>query len=396
MTRRNLLLALASPPPQALLDSDGMLHIDGKRMFVLGLYQLPNRADPWRDASEAGFHVVSCKPERAMLDTARKYGMYGWIATGSINIAKRDSDQARIKKLVEEFKDHPALLHWETEDEPSYADKKPRSLRTQPVSIRAAYRYIKTLDPARPVYLNHAPTNLVSTLQQYNPGGDIIATDVYPVIPHGIRNQYALWPDGQQGDFLNSTISQVGQYADKMRQVAGPQRGLWMVLQGFAWEMLRKEGERDPKMVRYPAREEMRFMAWQSIVHGCTGLLWWGLSYTPSQASLWDELSDVTRELKALAPELAAPRAALKPTIAYHDTGHSLDRGVEWIAKPAKDGVLLATVNADKNPVDVTLGGLAAYRAVTILGEGRTVRFERGAFRDEFPPFGVRLYRLQR
>jgi hypothetical protein len=372
-----------------------MLHLDGRRTFLLGLYQLPNRADPWRDAADAGFRLVHSRPEKSMLDTAHRHGMRGWLTTGAIAPATQEADRARIKKLVDQFRDHPALLMWETEDEPSFADKKPRTLRTPPANIRAAYRHLKSLDPARPVYLNHAPTNLVSTLQQYNPGGDIVATDVYPVVPHGIRNQYALWPDGQQGDLLNATISQVGPYADKMRQVAGPHRGLWMVLQGFAWEMLRKEGDRDTRMVRYPTRDEIRFMAWQAIVHGCTGLLWWGLSHTPREVSLWDELADVARELHSLGSELAAPPAPLKPSIQYHDTGHSLDRGIEWIAKPGTGGsVLLACVNADKNPVEATIGGLAAFRTVSILGEGRSVRFERGTLRDEFAPFGVRLFRL--
>jgi hypothetical protein len=44
--------------------------------------------------------------------------------------------------------------------------------------------------------------------------------------------------------------------------------------------------------------------------------------------------------------------------------------------------------------VEATIGGLAAFRTVSILGEGRSVRFERGTLRDEFAPFGVRLFRL--
>ncbi|MBM3737085.1 MAG: hypothetical protein FJW39_14995 [Acidobacteria bacterium] len=384
-----------APPPQALLDSDGMLYLNGKRTFVLGLYQLPNRPDPWRDAAGAGFHVVHCKPERAMLDTARQHAMYGWLTTGSISVTKPEPDKEKVRKLVEAFRDHPGVLFWETEDEPTFKDQHPRVLRTPPESIRAAYSLIKLIDPARPVYLNHAPTNLVSTLQRYNPGGDIIATDIYPVIPPGIRRQYALWADGLQGDLLNTSISQVGQYADKMREVAGPRRALWMVLQAFSWEMLRKEGDRDPKMVRYPVTEEIRFMAWQAIVHGVTGLIWWGLSFTPREAPLWDELAAVATELKQLASELAAPRADLRLKLTYHDLGHSLDRGVEWIAKPSGKGILLAAVNADKNPVEATFSGLESFRRASVLGEGRSVRFSQGNLRDEFPPFGVRLYRLE-
>jgi hypothetical protein len=147
----------------------------------------------------------------------------------------------------------------------------------------------------------------VSTLQQYNPGGDILGTDIYPVIPHGIREQYALWPDGRQGDLLNSHISQVGQYMDKLRQVAGPSRTAVMVLQAFAWENLR-ERDRNPRMVLYPTRAQLRFMACQSIVHGVNGLIWWGLRHTPPAAPIWDDLAAVTRELRTLDRELAGER----------------------------------------------------------------------------------------
>jgi hypothetical protein len=168
-------------------------------------------------------------------------------------------------------------------------------------------------------------------------------------------------------------ISQVGRYADKIREVAGPSRATFMVLQAFAWENLR-EKDRDPAMVVYPTRHELRFMAWQSVVHGVNGILWWGLSHTPTEAPLWADLAAVAQEIKAHEAALAAKPRVVALTLTYHDTGHSLDRGVEWIAKPARDGILVIAVNADPNPVDVTIAGLPA-----------------GDERIQFAPFEVRL-----
>jgi len=62
---------------------------------------------------------------------------------------------------------------------------------------------------------------------------------------------------GRQGDLLNSTISQVGQYADKMRRVAGPSRAMWMVLQAFAWENLR-EKDRQAIVLRFYEGRNLR------------------------------------------------------------------------------------------------------------------------------------------
>jgi hypothetical protein len=109
---------------------------------------------------------------------------------------------------------------------------------------------------------------------------------------------------------------------------------------------------------------------------------------------LWDELAEVATEMKSFAAELAAPAVKLETRLEYRDTGHSLDKGIEWTAKPSGSGVLLAAVNADKNPVEVSFTGLERFRSAKLLGEARSTRFARGVLSDEFAPFGVHLYRL--
>jgi len=376
------------------LDSDGMLVVNGQREFILGLYSLPNVTNPLSETRDAGFNLVHRSPTVADFAQARDHGLYGWTSLGSISPRNRAEAEARIHKTVTALKNEPALLFWETEDEPTFVWKKTEA-RVAPADIIATRRFVKRLDPAHPFYLNHSPTNLVSTLQNYNAGADIVATDIYPVIPHGIRELFALWPDGQQGDFLNPYVSQVGQYAAKMRQVAGTRRAVFMVLQAFAWENLR-EKDRDPKMILYPTRQQLRFMAWQSVVHGVNGLLYWGLSYTPPEAPLWNDLKAVARELHQLKDALAARKSSLTPQLVYHDTGHSLDRGIEWIVKPAKGGTILIAVNADRNPVEVTFSGLKRFRRCEVLFESRTVDWQPGHLHDSFAPFDTHIYRLIR
>ncbi|HWQ54176.1 MAG TPA: hypothetical protein VN442_10865 [Bryobacteraceae bacterium] len=356
LQRRNFLKALAVPLAAA---PSGR-----QRQFTVGLYSLPHVPDPWREVSEAGVNVVNAG-KAGQLDVAHEHGLGAWLATSA--------DPAKIRQTVAAAKNNPALLFWETEDEPTFVWKKPEAVRVSPERIIAAYRLIKSLDPQRPVYLNHSPTNLVGTLQRYNAGADIVATDVYPVIPHGIREQYALWPGGRQGDLLNTHISQVGDYTDKMRRVAGPERAVFMVLQAFAWENLRGK-DRDPRMVLYPTRSQIRFMTWQAIIHGVEGVVYWGLSSNPPGAPVWGDLKAVLAELRQYRAELAAPPSKLPLKLEYHDTGHSLDRGIEWAAR----GRLLACVNADPNPVDVSIRGL------------RT-----SVVRERFAPFDVRLFKLE-
>ena len=375
-------------------DRDGMMRVRGKREFILGLYQVPKHENALREASQAGFNLINRSPTRAVHDEAHALGLWTWSALGSLPPTNRAEAEQRMRQTVEMLRDHPALLFWETEDEPTFVWKEPAKLRTPASQINDTAAFIRKLDPAHPLYLNHAPTNLVSTLQAYNPAADIVATDIYPVIPRGIRELFALWADGRQGDLLNDTISQVGQYADKMRAVAGPRRAVFMVLQGFAWENLR-EKDRDSAMILYPNAAQLRFMAWQAVVHGVNGLIWWGLGYTPYESPLWHDLKSVVRELAQVREALAAPAVKLPLKLTYHDTGHSLDRGIEWLAKPLGCETLLLAVNADGNPVEVSFKNLNRFRGCEAMFESRSVAWSKGELRERFEPFGARVWRLE-
>ena len=396
MLRRNFLSYLAVPwllgGTSVSGGQKGGLFPAGRRPFVLGFYDLPKVADPWREAQEAGCNLVHVAPSTQNFDRAREHNLRTWVSLGSISEKNRAADESRIRGIVEQFRHDPALLFWETEDEPAYVWKS-RKPRVSPEQIIATHDFVRGLDPAHPLYLNHAPVNLESTLRKYNAGAEIIATDIYPVIPYGIREMYALWPTGRQGDFLNATISQVGEYTDKMRRVAGPSRAVFMVLQAFAWEDLR-EKDRDPTMVLYPNRLELKSMAYQAIIHGADGLLYWGLASVPPTAPVWNDLRSVLGELAQMAPELAAPPEKSNLRIEYHDTGHSLDRGIEWTARPSGKGLLLLTANADLNPVEARFTLPAGFGSCEMVGADETITVSHGSMELSFAPFEAKALRL--
>lgn len=358
-------------------DTDGMLLINGQRTFMVGLYDFAKGAGARREAREAGFNLVHAPATLAAVRQAGEEGFYVWTGVGALD----GKNEAAIRKTVETLREERALILWETEDEPTFVWKKPREIRTPAERIIATRRFVEKLDPKRLFYLNQSPTNLVSTLRRYNAGTDVVATDVYPVIPRGIRNQYALWEDGQQGDFLNETVSQVGQYVDKMRAVAGPGKPVFMVLQGFAWESIQKEP--DPKMMLYPTVAQARFMALQSVVHGANGILYWGLHLGPEGNPAWQAARAVAAELKGLAGELAARPLERKLTLEYFDTGHSLDRGIAYTVRPSKDGAVVIAVNEDKNPVEVSIRN-HGFASCTMGG------------REVFAPFEAKVFRCRR
>jgi hypothetical protein len=337
--------------------------------------------------------LIRVGPNLNALDAANQNQLNTWIGTGCINDNKKETDRKRITELVRKFKSHPALLCWEIADEPAFTWNS-AELRIRPELMIETYRLIKKEDPDHPVYTNHGPVNLVSTLKKYNPGTDIVACDIYPVIPHGITPTYALFPDGLQGDLLNSYISQVGEYSDKMHRVADSARPVLMVLQGFAWEMLQKKEKRNPEMIEYPTYEQSRFMAYNAIVHGADGINYWGMSYTPQPSPFMNDLNKVTQELASMQPVLSTRDYLIKIEKTYHELGHSVDAGVEIISKEVNGKLYLITINSDKNPVRVSLSGLDRFRTAAVLRENRSITLESGKLTDDYKPFDVHIYEL--
>jgi hypothetical protein len=394
-------LALAScnhkenPEKRITFDPDGMVVIEGKRTFIIGSYYKYTGDKAFEDMAGDGYNYVRVGRNITELDEAWANGLHSWVSIGYLDPGSSEESRQELLATVYELKDHPGLLCWETQDEPAFTWNS-GELRVAPEPLIATYDLIKKQDPDHLVYMNHGPVNVVSTLQLYNPANDIIACDVYPVIPEGIRVSYALYPDGKQGDLLNTYISQVGEYTDKMMQVGQASKPLFMVLQGFSWEMLRAEEERDLSKILYPSYLQNRFMAYNSIIHGANGIVYWGTRFTPPDAPFWDDLKRVTRELGEMQEVLASPSSDILIDKQYHELGYSVDAGVEILAKAFQDDVYLITANADRYPAKVSMRGLNIYKNARELKEDRVLDISEGELTDEYGPFGVHIYLLTR
>src|SRR5262249_18539112 len=109
---------------------------------------------------------------------------------------------------------------------------------------------------------------------------------------------------------------------------------------------------------------------------------------------VWNDLRAVATELAGLAPELAATPVDLRLRIEYRDTGHSLDRGIEWTARPSGGSVVLLAANADRNPVHANFEFPDRIRRCRLLGKDQELRPGRGIVEDRFAPFEAKAYRL--
>lgn len=386
--------AVGAAPLTVRYDDDGMITITGRRTLIIGSYSAAKSDRPYGELADAGFNLVRTGNSAEEMDKAHAAGLMTWTSVGTLDLDNREASTAKLLDKVKALKDHPALAFIESVDEPAWTWMKAEA-RVPAEPFIEAYPLIKELDPNHLMYMNHAPTNLVKTMQAYNPGTDAVACDIYPVNPGGLRPQYALFEDGHQGDLNNQTISQVGEYVDKMRRVTGPSRPLLMVLQAFAWEALRKE-DRDESKVLYPTWEQSRFMAFQSLIKGANGIIYWGSHSMPQPSEAWTGIKRVTRETADLAPILSARTSGFEPTVEYREIGHSVDDGVQWLVKEHDGALYVFTCNAYRYPCRATLGGFSEWKTCTVLNEDRTIDIVDGGITEDWQAFDVHLYRFEK
>ncbi len=256
-------------------------------------------------------------------------------------------------------------------------------------------------DPKHLVWLNHAPRNSMPSLTLYGKAADAVGCDIYP-IPANMGTGHS--------DLLDMTPASVGAYTDRMRASA-PGKPCLMVLQGFAWRDLAEKADRDKdeRVGRRPNWQETRFMAYDALLHGAAGILYWGTPYAFDEPDggaktldtpLWRDLLRIARELRALEPAFVAPEVKPAPKLVVEDNPSSADQGGyvatlrqvgdDWVLIVANERIMGRAFRLTGLPV--ALEGRTLYR----LGADEELTVQGGALRDGLRGFDVHVYATSR
>ncbi|MCC7491038.1 MAG: hypothetical protein IT204_01745 [Fimbriimonadaceae bacterium] len=164
------------------------------------------------------------------LERCREAEVYGFVALFNNRWLL---DQGRfnlphLRQVIEQFREHPALLGWDLVDEPDGQE-------LDPAAVAEAATLIRQLDPHHPLWINLCRPDQAT---RYLAAQDLWSYDAYPLgSPAGLRG-YLEW----------LSLSD--------RQVRG-QRPLGVVLQGY-----------NSAGLRLPTPEELRASAWLHAQHG--------------------------------------------------------------------------------------------------------------------------------
>lgn len=411
----------------------GSLTIDGSKVFPVVLAQpppiggkTPTGSDGWSEVAAAGVNFVRTRAidwslqqidaqiaaERQFLDTASAHQLHGWLQFGEVaNLppptTPPSTNEQLLVRIANSLKAHPALAVYKGVDEPANPN---RPAPVPPGGLIRAYQKLKATDPNHPLVIIQAPLGSEASLEPYRPAFDITGADIYPVS----------YPPGVHSDLPNKDISVVGDVTRKMLAAAGS-KPVWMTLQ-IAWSGVTPNKSRPTIVPRFPTYLEERFMAYQAIVAGARGLVFYGGHFTqimrPRDARLgwnWSFWQMVLRPLLTEVMSDSVRPALLARDVATPVTANAAD--IQLVTRRSGTTLHVIAVRSSITTTSkVTFSGLPHRASGAPLTTGevmmeyaqrplpppvdptrqlfRTIAVANDSFEDWFGPHDARVYRF--
>ncbi len=398
------LALLAQTVSVVTVNADKALVINGRTVFPIGFSPgppnngtTPDGKDALQELRDAGgllfrmaqttdWNSTVISNQQVALNWAAQHGMYVWLNLRELSkfSASDTNTPANLRNIVNTFKNHPGLGLWKNFDEAWWAG-------VSVADLQRGYDVIKQEDTNHPVVQTHAPRGTVADLQPYNVAADILALDIYPVTASGSASNPPI---------TNTQVSQVGDWTKALSQVANGEKEYWLI------EQIAFSGTTPPaKALVFPTFTQSRYMAYQAIVNGARGLLFYGGNIAATlnaqdapygwNWTFWTNvLKAVVEELgdhSLLADALVAPESTLPVTFSG-----TTAPDLEFCVREVPPYIYILACKRETTTVNVTFSGLpASVSTGDLLYESpRTVTVQSGQFTDSFAPLDVHVYRF--
>jgi hypothetical protein len=293
---------------KAWIDPANLAHfIDGKAHFVLGIYDTTGWTfipQPYVKELAAiaqapinmivNYYLSNTKTFAVTAYTAamQQFGIaflpdvaafYTGLASFPTNTARQfgtDDQDTLISDYAAALSSDQGVVGYYVGDEPR--------LSRQPETFHQ-YGLIKANDPSG---FNLAVFNTPLDLAFWKDTVDVIGIDAYPIA-------YAAGND----------LSEVADRTRAAYRAGLGSRPVWTVIQFF----------QQTSIAAWPTQSQLHDMSWMAIVEGATGLFYWSygerglqtVTNPTDHAALYQELINVTTEIKSLEPVLLSPDAAV-------------------------------------------------------------------------------------
>ena len=253
-----------------------------------------------------------------------------------------------IKEEVNRVKNHSSIFAYYLADEPGGS-------HIPVTSLIEVYKFVKQLDPYRPI---------TSVFCCVDPAEYAAAYDVGMMDPYPIPNQQ---------------VTEVSDAARKLRNVGKP---FFIVSQAFgggeSWE-------------RNPSRQEERIMTYLAVINGAVGIQYFIRSpeQFPYAPAAWSECRQVALEILDIAEAVLTSNTLVSVDIETVEVAG-------WNSR-LEGTVIMAAANTQNVPVQVSLFALRnrTYNGpVEVVGQNRQVMAKNGTLSDVLAAFGTAIYRF--
>ena len=291
------------------------------------------------------------------------------------------------------FTNNSTIVGWMHGDEPDNAQSlgqgKGYGPPIPPETIVRNYERMRKADPSRPVLLNLgqgvAFDNYIGRgvrrghledYPEYIKGCDIASFDIYPVVHDHVE--------------VAGKLEYVAKGVERLRDWSRGEKEIWNCI----------ECTRISNVERKPTPDQVRAEVWMSLVHGSRGIIYFVHQFKPvfREAALLDDpemvraVTAINQQIEELAPVLNSPSMTNRVSVQSNS-----EVPIATMVKEHNGALYLFAV-AMRNKAtrgsfkvaDRTRGTAA------VLGEARSVEIHGGEFTDDFPPYGVHLYRLDK
>ncbi len=365
--------------------SDGSYHLNSDDFFPIGMYHADSIAT-FSELKAAGFNALHgygwegradywLSDGAEWLDAAHQHGMKGLVGFDRRWVQSLDFDS--VGKVVEKYKDHPAVLAWHVMDEPAVGRIRhwPKDVGVSgDVFMPKMYDYICSLDTLHPIT---AVFPQFREVESFIHTVDIFQTTYYPI------------PAVPEQNYVGTGFRGFGNFASRIlrgNQVEGYEGGKawWPVLQIYA-----KTG------YDLPTETELRGMTYSVIAMGADGVFYWSLVQMRNatgqddffESEQWQNLAKLTREVEAL-----------QPVLLDHTEEHFVQVGsIRALVKNHGDNtyVILANVEREATEAFITIPEVGNGKAEVLFGRGEAVMVEAGQLHVALEAIESRVYRIK-
>ncbi|HIT75107.1 MAG TPA: hypothetical protein IAA98_05955 [Candidatus Avipropionibacterium avicola] len=309
--------------PDRWVDRHGRLRQGSELDFPLGFFsssvQESNLA--LMEGSSFDCMLPYGNPRREWLDLMEQYGIRGIMSLKDMffgepytpkEITSEEDEVPYLTGVVDELKDHPALLAWYIQDE-----RDPALYGDRLMAHQAAVMATDPDHPSLAVDYRRPPPEIQMR------GCDAFGVDSYPVSGRDTAH-----------------LEQPSALATAAREGL-PHRMMWHVVQSFGWSSY------PPSEGRPPTTEELRSMAWQYICAGATGLVFYSL-HNMDDGIDGTTLEELFARADTVGAEIVERRELILSVEAPPEVSATGGDGkVVWAARSLDDRGHLIVVSAD-------------------------------------------------